>query len=97
METSLVVQWLESTFQCLKHGFDPWLGTKIPHAVGQPRPWAAPAEPSHSRACAPQQEKYAHRNQRKSPCAAIKTQHGQNLKKESRVVVAGRKWEVSNE
>ena len=97
METSLVVQWLGIHLPVLETWLRSLVGTKIPRAVGQPRPWAAPAEPSHSRACAPQQEKYAHRNQRKSPCAAIKTQHGQNLKKESRVVVAGRKWEVSNE
>ena len=25
----------ESTFQCRGHGFDPWSGTKIPHALGQ--------------------------------------------------------------
>ena len=35
---------LESTFQSRGHGFDPWSG-KIPHAVGQPRPWTTITEP----------------------------------------------------
>ena len=28
-----MVQWLRQRFQCRGHGFDPWSGTNIPHAM----------------------------------------------------------------
>ena len=32
--TSLMVQWLRLlSSQCREHGFNPWWGTKIPHAA----------------------------------------------------------------
>ena len=33
----------EFAFQCRGHGFDPWMGTKTPHAAGQPSPHASPS------------------------------------------------------
>ena len=33
-------------------GLIPGWGTKIPHALGQPRPWVTTTESAHSSACA---------------------------------------------
>ena len=46
----------ESTFQCRGRRFDPWLGTKSPHATGQlSLPNATPEPESHkARSCPPQ-------------------------------------------
>ena len=46
----------ESTCWCKGNGFCPW-SRKIPHAVGQPSPYATTTEPTHCRTRAPQQEK----------------------------------------
>ena len=46
-ETSLVIQWKESAYQCREHGFYPWSG-KIQHAVEQLSPRATTNEPVHS-------------------------------------------------
>ena len=40
----------ESTFQCSRHGFDPWSG-KIPYATGQLSPCATATEVHAPRAC----------------------------------------------
>ena len=73
--------WLSSkelACQCRRHGFDPWSG-KILCAVGKLSPRATNyslcsraqelqlLKSAHRRACAPQQEKPGHRNERVAP------------------------------
>ena len=41
-----MVQWLRTDLAVRGRGFDPWSGTKTPHAVGQLSPRAATQDPT---------------------------------------------------
>ena len=55
-QTCLVMQWMESTCQCMGGGFSPWSG-KISHAAEQLSQCATTTEAHAPRVCAPQQDK----------------------------------------
>lgn len=51
-----MVQWLRICFPMQGTQVDPSWETKIPHAEGQLSWWATTTEPTHPRACVPQEK-----------------------------------------
>lgn len=75
---SLLAQQLKILLPCKRHVFDPW-SKKMPHAIGQLRPWATTIEPfalepgsQTAEASAPRDKRGHHTEKPESPLSTTR-------------------------